>query len=370
MSRFPVMFTCLVTTGVIMFRSNSIGLRCIESEREQLVEFKEGLIDRLGNLSSWALVERFHPPWELSHLQSLNLSDNSGLRAQSLVWLSVWLQVQAHLFYVILSNAGISDTIEEEWFARSYSGQRWGADAMVGNFVSFSEPDQRQAAIMDMQDEAAEISLCRSQQILRTTPGLLEKLTSLKLMDASNNSLSVIGKYHGFTFFNSDQNLLEGEFPVGLCNLAFLDTLNLSRNRLTGNIPNNIGDLRWLESLDLSFNKFSESTGISSRRSTIRPTTKAIHFSAVFPFDKLSRRHRLPSTPSRDGGDSKDKLFLYLSIAMGFIVGFWGVCGSLVLKESWRHAYFRYVDQLKEKVLLWIALAVARSQRMFAKENN
>ncbi|XP_039062571.1 probable LRR receptor-like serine/threonine-protein kinase At4g36180 [Hibiscus syriacus] len=223
MSRFPVMFTCLVTTGVIMFRSNSIGLRCIESEREQLVEFKEGLIDRLGNLSSWVGLDCCK--WRgiilgdpipmflgmLNNLRYLNLY-GSGFSGEipptlgiialaeltTLVLINclvgpsfpVWLQVQAHLFYVILSNAGISDTIEEEWFARSYSGQRWGADAMVGNFVSFSEPDQRQAAIMDMQDEAAEISLCRSQQILRTTPGLLEKLTSLKLMDASNNSLS------------------------------------------------------------------------------------------------------------------------------------------------------------------------------------
>ncbi|KAL4347154.1 hypothetical protein GQ457_17G013030 [Hibiscus cannabinus] len=195
------------------------------------------------------------------------------------------------------------------------------------------------------------------------------------------------------------RNNLTGEFPKELCNLAFLDTLNFSRNRLSGNIPDNIGDLRLLESLDLSYNNFSGPIPPSLSSLTLlnhlklsynnlsgriptgnqlqtlndssnyegNPFLCGVPLSATCPGDAIS-----PPTPSSGDGDSRDKLWLYLSIAVGFIAGFWGVCGTLVLKESWRQAYFRYVDELKENMLLWIALAAARSRRMFAKpkENN
>ncbi|KAK8491673.1 hypothetical protein V6N13_029801 [Hibiscus sabdariffa] len=195
------------------------------------------------------------------------------------------------------------------------------------------------------------------------------------------------------------RNNLTGEFPKELCNLAFLDTLNFSRNRLSGNIPDNIDDLRLLEFLDLSFNNFSGPIPPSLSSLTLlnhlklsynnlsgriltgnqlqtlndssnyegNPFLCGVPLSATCPGDAIS-----PPTPSSGDGDSRDKLWHYLSIAVGFIAGFWGVCGTLVLKESWRHAYFRYVDELKEKMLLWIALAAARSRRMFAKakENN
>ncbi|WRX31676.1 Leucine-rich repeat - like 10 [Theobroma cacao] len=193
------------------------------------------------------------------------------------------------------------------------------------------------------------------------------------------------------------KNDLTGEIPDGIFRLAFLDTLNLSRNHLNGSIPNNIGDLRLLESLDLSQNNLS---------GTIPPSLASLSLLAHLnlSYNNLSGRiptgnqlqtlndssnydgnpllcgvplqtrcagDNSPSTPSSHGADgSKDKLWLYLSIATGFAVGFWSVCGTLVLKESWRHAYFRYVDNLKEKMLLWISLKEARLRRKFGKGNN
>ncbi|MBA0620927.1 hypothetical protein Godav_006594 [Gossypium davidsonii] len=193
----------------------------------------------------------------------------------------------------------------------------------------------------------------------------------------------------------SENNLI-GEFPKGICRLAFLDTLNLSTNYLSGSIPDNIGDMRWLESLDLSVNKFSGPIPSSLSSLTLLnhlklsynnlsgriPTgyqLQTLNDSSNYQGNPLLCGVPLltrcpgdinsPPTPSSLGG-SKDKLWLYLSIAMGYIVGFWGVCGTLVMKESWRQAYFRYVDELKEKLLLWIALTIARSRRMIEKGNN
>lgn len=192
------------------------------------------------------------------------------------------------------------------------------------------------------------------------------------------------------------KNNLIGEFPKGICRLAFLDTLNLSRNHLSGNIPDNIGDMRWLESFDLSVNNFSGPIPASLSSLTLLnhwklsynnlsgriPTgyqLQTLNDSSNYQGNPLLCGVPLltrcpgdinsPPTPSSLGGP-KDKLWLYLSIAMGYIVGFRGVCGTLVLKKSWRQAYFRYVDELKEKLLLWIALAIARSRRMIEKGNN
>ena len=75
-----------------------------------------------------------------------------------------------------------------------------------------------------------------------------------------------------------------------------------------------------------------------------------------------------PNLPSGDDEDDEDGAeaemkWFYMSMGTGFVVGFWGVCGTLVVKESWRHAYFRLVNHIKEWLLLVIQLNVARLQR-------
>ncbi|OMO88213.1 LRR receptor-like serine/threonine-protein kinase FLS2-like protein [Corchorus olitorius] len=43
-------------------------------------------------------------------------------------------------------------------------------------------------------------------------------------------------------------------------------------------------------------------------------------------------------------------------MALGFIVGFWGVCGSLIIKQSWRRAYFKFVEEMKDRLFVFIAV--------------
>ncbi|XVF49267.1 hypothetical protein PTKIN_Ptkin03bG0254900 [Pterospermum kingtungense] len=196
------------------------------------------------------------------------------------------------------------------------------------------------------------------------------------------------------------KNNLTGGIPDGIFSLAFLDSLNLSRNHLSGSIPRSIGDLRLLESLDLSNNNFSGMIPPSLSSLTLLnhlklsynnlsgriPTgnqLQTLNDSSNYegnpllcgvPLETRCTGDDSPPTPpprrGAGGGDSKDKLWFYLSIAIGYIVGFWSVCGTLALKESWRHAYYQYVDNLKERLLLWIGLLAARSQRKFGRGNN
>ncbi|XP_070677337.1 receptor-like protein EIX2 isoform X2 [Malus domestica] len=189
-------------------------------------------------------------------------------------------------------------------------------------------------------------------------------------------------------------NTLQGEIPEEISSLILLGTLNLSRNQLTGKIPSKIGNLHWLETLDLSHNhlsgqipqSLSSLTSLShlnlsynnlsgripsgNQLQTLNdssiymenPSLCGVPLSTKCPGDDTS-----PSKDTKDMNEGgNDELWFYVSMVLGFIVGFWGVCGSLILKTSWRYAYFQFFDNIKDKVALAIALKVARFQRMFS----
>ena len=59
--------------------------------------------------------------------------------------------------------------------------------------------------------------------------------------------------------------------------------------------------------------------------------------------------------PNTESGRSKDGNGLevdwfYVSMALGFVVGFWSVCGSLLLNKQWRILYFQFLNQIGHKL--------------------
>ncbi|XP_018719305.2 LOW QUALITY PROTEIN: receptor-like protein EIX2 [Eucalyptus grandis] len=188
-------------------------------------------------------------------------------------------------------------------------------------------------------------------------------------------------------------NRLSGEIPEAITNLVRLWTLNLSMNHLTGRIPIDIGKLEGLETLDLSSNNISGPLPPS-----ITALTKLNHLKLSYnnlwgriptanqfqtlndpsiyegnvglcgiPLPELcpgdekqpqSPDDGIGNTKSKDGGDDLERLWLFLSTGLGFFVGFWGVCGPLMVKKSWREAYYGYIDRMKNKLI--VAAFIAR----------
>ncbi|KAG4925122.1 hypothetical protein JHK87_050662 [Glycine soja] len=152
-------------------------------------------------------------------------------------------------------------------------------------------------------------------------------------------------------------NVLCGKIPDKLTEIIHLGVLNLSWNKLTGNIHNNIGSLKDLESLYLSHNRLSGNPQLCGNP---LPT----NCSSPLPGNrKQGRKHE-------EDDDKTKRLWLYGSIALGDITGFWLICGSLVLKRPRRHAYFKFVFPIRDKLLVLMAIHLARAERRFGLERN
>ncbi|XP_024195246.2 receptor-like protein EIX2 [Rosa chinensis] len=185
------------------------------------------------------------------------------------------------------------------------------------------------------------------------------------------------------TIIDFSHNDLEGEIPEEISSLVQLATLNLSINQLSGNIPSKIGNLHLLETLDLSQNQLSGQIPQSLASLTFlshlnlscnKLTGRIPSGNQLQTLDDSSIYKGNPSlcgfplsNCTEDGGNmhetheaDDEKLGLYTSAVLGFIIGFWSVYGTLILKKSWRYAYFQFFDHIKEKVALAIALKVAR----------
>ncbi|XP_055814657.1 receptor-like protein EIX2 [Solanum dulcamara] len=177
-------------------------------------------------------------------------------------------------------------------------------------------------------------------------------------MDMSSNNLSgdiptSLTRLAGLRSFNFSNNNLTGMIPKDIGDMKFLESVDLSRNQLYGQIPPSFSSLFTLSYLNLSVNNLSGMIPLSTQLQSFDPTS--------FQGNKLCGRPLLVNCTSNgnipnheyanDESDKDELDWFYISMAIGFALSFWGVCGSLLFKRSWRHAYFRFLDRSWEMLL-------------------
>ncbi|GMI79157.1 hypothetical protein like AT2G34930 [Hibiscus trionum] len=183
------------------------------------------------------------------------------------------------------------------------------------------------------------------------------------------------------TSLDLSANSLTGEIPKELGTLIGLGSLNLSRNLLTGNIPDNIGNMESMESLDLSMNKLHG--GIPSSFSNLNflnhfnvsynnltgqiPTSTQLQSFQVSSYmpnhlfgPPVSKNCIAKGVPTdgggREGSNGRSKVNgFYVSVVVGFVMGFWGVVAPLFFIRSWRHAYYQKLDNVGRKLYVFWA---------------
>ncbi|XP_035545145.1 receptor-like protein EIX2 [Juglans regia] len=188
-------------------------------------------------------------------------------------------------------------------------------------------------------------------------------------IDLSCNNLSgeipdTITSFSSLVSLNLSINHLNGGIPENIENLNALESLDLSRNAISGSIPDSLASLNFLSHLNLSFNNLSGKIPHGNQLQTLNDPS-------IYQGNSLLCGHPLLTkclwdetepghvAPIDDGEvdenneDGTDSLWFYASVVVGFVVGFWGVCGTLIVKTSWRLAYFRMFDNLKNKIAIF-----------------
>ncbi|XP_030935404.1 receptor-like protein EIX2 [Quercus lobata] len=168
-------------------------------------------------------------------------------------------------------------------------------------------------------------------------------------------------------------NMLTGLIPQGIGHLKQLESLDLSRNQLFGSIPTSIADLNFLSFLNLSYNKLSGRIPSGTQIQIANPSGFIGNLALCGPpLTPKCPGDAEPNVESPKGGsktnqEDEDEFLkcLYIGMGLGFMVGFWGVCGSLMLNRSWRHLYFRTTSNLNDWLYVAMIVNIARLQRMF-----
>lgn len=163
--------------------------------------------------------------------------------------------------------------------------------------------------------------------------------------------------------------------------------LDLSYNNFSGNIPDQLSELTNLEKLDLSANQLS---------GKILASLTTLHFLSWFSVANNNIQGPIPSstqfqtfgTSAYEGNpglcgaplpnecaqiisnngdkgiqDEEEEWlgvpWFHVSVVLGFITGFWGVCGPLLFNYHWRVACFQFLDNVKCRLNMLLAAYMA-----------
>ncbi|XP_030936130.1 receptor-like protein EIX2 [Quercus lobata] len=186
----------------------------------------------------------------------------------------------------------------------------------------------------------------------------------VKCIDFSKNSLSgeipkEMTSLQGLQSLNLSYNLLIGSIPENIGAMGSLESIDFSMNQLFGQIPSSMSSLTFLNHLNLSNNNLTGKIPLSTQLQSFNASGFIGNKLCGLPLsNKCTIDDVNPDNENKgskhNGGLEVD--WFFVSMALGFVVGFWGVCGPLLLNKQWRIMYFKFLDhmgyKLKSLVLL------------------
>ncbi|XP_064962403.1 receptor-like protein EIX2 isoform X1 [Musa acuminata AAA Group] len=213
------------------------------------------------------------------------------------------------------------------------------------------------------------------EQMFITTKGNTraydESLSLMNILDLSDNNLfggvpEELTNLFGLFSLNLSGNHFTGEIIENISKLQQLESLDLSRNNFSGTIPSSLTALTSLSYLNFSYNNLSGKIPLGNQLLTFDDPSSYIGNPGLcgFPLNQscnVSETARDQSNP--DDRDEYEMIWFYTSMAPGFVVGFWAVWGTLILNKNWNLYYFRFIDNMLDKVYVFTVLKVSRIRK-------
>ncbi|RZB61730.1 Receptor-like protein EIX2, partial [Glycine soja] len=196
-----------------------------------------------------------------------------------------------------------------------------------------------------------------------------DNLILVRMIDLSSNKLSgaipsEISKLSALRFLNLSRNHLSGEIPNDMGKMKLLESLDLSQNNISGQIPQSLSDLSFLSFLNLSYHNLSGRIPTSTQLQSFEELSYTGNPELCGPpvTKNCTNKEWLRESASVGHGDGNffGTSEFYIGMGVGFAAGFWGFCSVVFFNRTWRHAYFHYLDHLRDLIYVMIVLKVRR----------
>ncbi|CAK9162548.1 unnamed protein product [Ilex paraguariensis] len=362
------MGTSILTLVLLMFlliivgNSNSSNIICHEKERTALLNFRNDLTNpSLGSLSSWS-VQKNCCQWtevrcdnvtgrviELD-LHSMDLQGyNFGLFVDDLSWIAGLHSLK----YLDMSGVDLSKTVN--WLQEmnklpSLSELNLSFCRLESMYPSLSYVNFTSLTVLDLSRNLFK------HEIPNWLGNLSNSLIHLRL---SKNALQEI-------LFIPQNSIAGVVLEVHFAKPSKLKMLAISRNPLSFNVsPNWIPPFQ-LTFIDMSFSKLliGYGTGFHMLKVSTSLETRFMSLSedsfignaelcgAPLRINSTKDEESHGSTPVQKNGDESEMFGFYIGMGMGFFISFWGVCVVLFFKRTWRHPYFKFLNEVKDQIYM------------------
>ncbi|CAN6555976.1 unnamed protein product [Malus baccata var. baccata] len=326
---------CLESLRVVLLSNSFLG--------EELPDGDAMIGSGFQNLRLFVLTGcqlRGHIPVWMSKLKKLEVLFLSNNRLTGSI--PPWLGSLPSLFFISLENNSLSGGLPNELFS---------LQALVS---------EKPSAQTDSGD--VELPIYDHYTYETVAPQRYNYLSNFPpTIGFRNNSLSgnipiEIGRLQNLHVLDLSINNIVGSIPDQVSKLTNLEMLDLSRNHLSGGIPASLSSLHFLASLNVAYNNLQGQVPLGTQLQGFDATAfEGNPGLCGSPLPNKCQQMNTSDNATKNMEDEHDNgngiPWLHISVALGFIVGFWGVCGPLVFSTSWRDAYFQFLSNVKDRFM-------------------
>lgn len=181
-----------------------------------------------------------------------------------------------------------------------------------------------------------------------------QRVTDISRNDLSKNTPLVVTILRATQSLNFSHNAFTGRIPESIGVMRSLESIDFSVNQLSGEIPQSMANLMSLNHLNLSDNNLSGKIPSSTQLQSFDASSFAGNDLCGAPLPK-SCTENVSISEDENGDEDEDELdhWFYVSIALGFVVGFSCFIGPLIFNRRWRYKYFHFLNRL-ERVVVFV----------------